>query len=115
MKKLFIAVVLSALMVTPALAEEPINGNIAVDAITLFAGSPGTCDVDITLNTCALQGPYTLEASATGDLICEGLEDAHMAPLVVDVGLGITLVPGDPPTFGLAVNAVQMGPGDLCP
>ena len=117
MKKLFVVFALCALLVTPALAEEPINGTIEVNAIQIYEGNPAPpCDLIITLLTCNNQGPYVLPATANGDLINEALLEAHLGPVPVDVGLDITLDASvDPPTFVLEVATVQFGPGNLCP
>ena len=117
MKKLFVVFALCVLLVTPALAEEPINGTIDVISIQIYEGNPAPpCDMLVTLNTCNNQGPYMLPATADGDLINEALLEAHLAPVPVDVGLDITLDDTvDPPTFSLEIATVQFGPGNLCP
>jgi hypothetical protein len=115
MKKLFVLVGVLALLATPAFADEPINGSITVDEITLYAGNPAPpCDLMLTLTTCTGQGPYTLPAIADGDLINEALLEAHLGAIPVDVGLLLLIDVGPPITFDLTVDAVQFGPGDFC-
>jgi hypothetical protein len=120
MKKLFALVGVLVLLAAPAFGDEPINGTITVDEITLYAGCCQDpirpCELTVTFTTCNNQGPYVLPVSALGDQINEALLEAYLGQLAVDVGLLLTIIPDDPPTFGLAVDAVHFpGNGALCP
>ena len=118
MKYLFVVLALCVFLATPALADEPINGAISVDSITVYEGDPAPAsDLEITFTTCLGQGPYVLPATATGDLLGGTLVAAHLAPASVDVGLDIILdpnLPDGPPTFALIVRKAELGSGDFC-
>ena len=114
MKKLFVLLALCVFMVTPALADEPINGTIDILCMTVnqdigATGEPPVSDLIISLETCTPQGPYILPATALGELLGGALWDSLTDSLPVNVGLLLTIAPGPPPTFALAIDKAQYG------
>ena len=116
MKKILMIVALCVFMAIPAFADEPLNGTIIVDSITVYAGNPAPpCDLVVSYTTCNAQGPYVLPTTADGDLINDVLQEAQVGAIPVDVGLILRLDAGPPPSFSIEVVAAEFGSGTLCP
>ena len=115
MKKLLVLMALCVFMVTPALADEPIIGSANLLCMTVYQdddvipGEGPDSELIIELTTCTPQGPYILPATADGELLGGALWDSITDALPVNLGLLLTIQPGPPVSFGLAIDWAQTG------
>jgi hypothetical protein len=121
MKKVLLVLALCVFFVTPALADEPIGGEMTLTSVQVNDENPGAQFTEIEFNfiTCEQQ-PYSgLDAIADGDLIGGVLADAFLNATPVDVGLDIELIEDPPGVWGfvLKVKTAELGGDgfDLCP